>query len=333
MKEATTLKDIAKKLGVSITTISKAINNHPDISEKRRNQILKTISDMKYLPNTIAKNLREKSTKFIGLVVSDSANPYYAQLIKGAEDEIAGQNYHTMMFNTNENPDKEVTIINELISIKAAGVIITPAMGNNKSIKILKDFNIPYVLANRYIKKDEDNYVIADDLRAGYLATDYLCTKGSKKIIFINGFDSISTARDRYLGYIKALKKNKIVFDKKLICNGVIDQHGGYVITKEKILPFHKPPFSILCYSDYIATGAIKCLIENDKKIPEDVAVMGIDNTELFSFSYPGLSTVKIPKFMIGKESAKLLFNLIKDPKYSGNHIILEPELKIRDSA
>ena len=333
MKEATTLKDIAKKLGVSVTTISKAINNHPDISEKRKEQVLKAIRDMKYVPNIIAKNLREKSTKFIGLIISDNTNPYYARLIKGAEEEIANRNYTTIIFNTDENSDKEVSIINELISLKVAGVIITPARGNSRSIKILKDYNIPFVLSKRYIKKNEDYYVVADDFRAGFIAADYLAKNRFKKIIFINGFKDVSSARDRCKGYISALKENNISFDGNWVYNDIIDQKSGYNITKESILPTYKKQFSILCYSDFIASGAIKCLTEKGIRIPEEVAVMGIDNTELLSFSYPALSTVVIPKFKIGKESAKLLFNIIKDPDYPKNPIILKPELKIRDSA
>ncbi|MCL4416751.1 MAG: LacI family transcriptional regulator [Actinobacteria bacterium] len=333
MKEATTLKDIAKKLGVSITTVSKAISNHPDISEKRKEQVLEAIKDMKYVPNIIAKNLREKSTKFIGLIISDNTNPYYARLIKGAEEEIANRNYHTIIFNTDENSDKEVSIINDLISLNVAGVIITPARGNGRSIKILRDYNIPFVLANRYIKKNEDYYVVANDFKAGFIAADYLAKNRFKKIIFINGFKGISTARDRCEGYVSALKENNINSDKNWIYNDIIDQKSGYNIIKESILPAYKKYFSILCYSDYIASGAIKYLTEKGIKIPEEVAVMGIDNTELLSFSYPGLSTVVIPKFVIGNKSAKLLFNIIKNPDYPKNPIILEPELKIRDSA
>lgn len=333
MDKVTKLKDIAEKLGVSITTISKAINNHPDISYKRRQQILKTIEDMQYLPNIIAKNLRQKSTKFIGLIVSDNTNPYYARVIKGAEDEIVGLNYDTILFNTAEDPDRELKIINNLISIKVAGVIITPAMGNSRSIKKLKEFKIPFVLANRYINKNEDYYVVADDFKAGFIATNYLIKKRFKKIIYINSFESISSSKNRRKGYIEALKENNIEVNKNWIYDNIIDQNGGYNITKKRILSTHKKLFSILCYSDFIASGVIKCLVEKGIKIPEEVAVMGIDNTEILSFSYPGISTVSIPKFKIGKESAKLLFNIIKDYNYPRSPIILEPVIKIRDSA
>jgi DNA-binding LacI/PurR family transcriptional regulator len=333
LEKITTLKDIAKKLDVSITTISKALNNHPDISAERRKQILELASEMQYFPNTIASNLRKGRTRFIAIIISDNTNPYYARLIKGAEEEIAFHNYHTIIFNTNEDPAREMAFIKDLLSIKVAGVIITPAKGNPESARILKDFKIPYVLANRYLKKNEDNYVIADDVMAGYMATDYLIKKRFKKVILINNFEDITSASDRGIGYKNALKDNNLSFLKNQVYSGIINNTEGYNITKNKVLMDHRPPFSILCYSDYIASGVIKCLSEAGLKIPDEVAVMGIDNIELFSFSHPGLTTISIPKFLIGKECVKMLFNLMENPGYSYNRIILELKLIIRESA
>lgn len=332
MKKATTLKDIAKKLGVSVTTISKAINKHPDISDKRRKQVLETIKQMKYVPNTIAVNLRKNITRFIGLIISDNTNPYFAKLVKGAEEEITSNGYHTIIFNSNENPDKEVAIINELLSIKVAGVIITPAMGSDKGVRILKNFNIPYILANRYINKNKDNYVVAGDVKASFIATNYLAKNRFKKIIYINAFEEFSSARDRRLGYINALKKNNLHVSNNQIYSNIINQSGGYKVTKDILLQ-HKSQFSILCYSDYIASGVIGYLNEEGIKIPGEVAVMGIDNVELFAFSNPRLSTVSLPKTTIGRESAKILLNLIKNPKNPESRLVIEPKLKIRDSA
>lgn len=332
MEGSIRLKDIANKLGVSITTVSKALNNHPDISEKRRQQILQLVNEMKYVPNAIAKNLRKKSTSFIGVIVSDNTNPYYSRLIKGAEEEITKRNYQLIIFNTNENPQREIEFIKNLLSINVAGIIITPAKKNSESIKILKDFKIPYVIANRYNKKNEDNYVIADDIKAGFIATDYLIKKRFKKIILINSFGDITSAFERRSGYEKALKSNNIQVREDLIYSGIIDNIGGYKITR-KVLADNKLPFSILCYSDYVASGVMRCLNEMNIRIPDEVAVMGIDNIKLLSFSHPALSTVSIPKFRIGKKSAKMLFKLINNPDYEENRLILEPKLVIRETA
>ena len=271
MKKSTTLKDIAKELGVSITTISKAINNHPDISDSRRKQILSLVEKMQYVPNSMAQSLRNRKSKFIGLIISDNTNPYYSKLIQGVEKEISSRNFHTIIFNNNEDVDKELGFIGELRSINVAGIIITPALNNEKSVAILRKYNIPFVLANRYINREEDSYVIVDDIKAAYLATDYLLKNRFKNLIYINGHEKITSAKDRKQGYINALQDNKINILIENIYDGIINQAGGYQITKD-ILKRHKLPFSILCYSDYVASGVIKCLYENSIKPGENLS-------------------------------------------------------------
>jgi DNA-binding LacI/PurR family transcriptional regulator len=331
-----TIKDIAKKLGVSATTVSKVINNHPDISAKTRKIVQDTIEKMGYIPNFTAQNLRKNVTKFIGLVISDNTNPYYAEVIKAVEKVIKDKNYHTIIFNNEENPEKELKFIKELLSINVAGVIISPARGNKKSIKILEKYEIPFVLCNRYIKKDENNYVIANDFKAGYIATNHLLKNRSKKIIFLNGFKGISCARDRLEGYKTALRENNLPIVRNRLYYDIIDHDNGYKITK-KVLQEHKPPFSILCISDHVATGAIRRLLEKKIKIPEEISVMGIDNVQnsYYSFSVPSLTTVDIPQYMVGFKSASILFDLIENPieNNQGIRIVFEPKLVVRGSA
>ena len=327
-----TLKDIANKLGVTVTTVSKSIKGHPDIPDKTRKRVLMAVKEMKYIPNAIASNLRLKRTKFIGLIMSDITNPYFAKLVKGAEEEITNGGYQTIIFNNNEEPLKEIKIIKELLGIKAAGIIITPAMGDSEGIELLRSYDIPFVLANRYINKNKDCYAVADDLKAGYIGTDYLIKRRFKKVIYINSFEKISSAKDRRDGFKKALKDNGLLFNRTMLYSNAINQNDGYEIAKV-ILNQHKPPFSILCYSDFIASGVIKYLIENEVKIPEEVAVLGIDNLEIFSFLHPALSSVGLPKLTIGRESAKLIINLIEDSKLIKKRLVFEPKITIRESA
>jgi len=333
MSRSATLKDIAEKLNVSVTTISKALNNHPDISETRRKEILEMVEKLNYVPNTMAKSLRNRKTNFIGLIVSDNANPYYARVIRGVEEVLSVQGYHTLIFNNNEDPEKEMLFLQELRSINVAGVIITPALGNQKSTELLKKFQIPYVLANRYIDRNKDNYVIVNDLQAGYMATRYLLENRYKNVLFINGNEHISAARDRYEGYIAAMEEKGVQISPDWIYNNGITQEDGYNFTK-KIIKTHKPPFSLLCFSDYVATGAMKALNESGVSMPKEVAVMGIDDIDMFSFMHPGLTTVHVPKKDLGLKSAEMLLNLIKEPdKIKERQIVLEPRLVVRDSA
>ena len=318
---------------LSITTISKALNNHPDIPEVRKKEIKALVERMNYVPNTMAKSLRNKKTNFIGLVVSDNSNPYYARVVKGVEAYLSLQGYQPLIFNNNEDAEKELLFIKELRSINVAGVILTPALGNTDSVDLLKKFRIPYVLANRYLDRNKDNYVIVNDYQAGYIATRYLIEKRGKKVLFINGNEQISAARERFEGYLSAMKEMGVTVKKDWIYNNNTTQEDGYNQTR-KILSMHKPPYSLLCFSDYVAIGAMKAIYEKGLRIPQDVAVMGIDDIDLFAFVHPGLTTVNVPKRELGHKSAELLISLIRDPeKVKGRQIVLEPKLVIRESA
>lgn len=353
MKKTVTLKDIAQKLNVSMTTISKALNNHPDVSKKLRKQIIEIADGMSYVPNTLAKTLRSKRSNFIGLIVSDNTNPYYARVIRGVEETLSLKGYHTLIFNNNEEPEKELKFIGELRSISVAGVIITPALGNDRGVRLLKKHNIPFVLAHRYIDKESDNYVIADDVKAGYIATKYLIENRYKRIFLINGDPAISSARDRCEGYRMALEENGLSYDERLVYSSATGQENGYMITKEIIAGYTPLPYSILCISDYVATGAMKALSDHKISIPGQVALMGIDDIDLFTYMPFGLTTVHIPKKELGIKSAELLLEIMADTyeaeedeniensgfspdegkKPETRQIILPPKLVVRDSA
>ena len=337
-----TLKDIAEELQVSVTTVSKAINKHPDISVARRKQIMQLLEERRYVPNIMAKNLRSAKTRFISLIVSDNTNPYYAKVIKGVEAVLSRQGYHTIISNNNENPQVETNLLNEIISINVAGVLITPALGNGESIKVLAENNVPYVLLHRYIDKDHDNYVVADDEKAAYIGTRYLVEKHGSCVGFINANQSISTAYNRLSGYKKALEESGIPFNENFVIENVFNQDDGYKAASLAVERMGNGRFSLLCYSDYIAVGVMHGIREQNLAIPKDVAIMGIDGIEMFSYFYPGLSSVHLPKYELGVKAAELLLEMIEyrnSEDYSESEdqretrIICDPSLEIKGTA
>lgn len=341
MSKRITMKDIAQELGVSVTTVSKAINNHPDISPARRRQIQSLLAERNYIPNYMAKNLRSARTKFISLIVSDNTNPYFAKVIKGVETVLSRNGYYTLIFNNNEDPEKEFTLIRELLSINIAGVLICPAGGSDKGISLLRENNIPYVLITRYIERNCDNYVLADDEKAGYLGTKHLIEKHGEHVAFFNHLPGISTTKDRLLGYRRALEEHGIPYRKEYILNNICNQEDGYNAARTMYNLMGSRHFSILCYSDFVATGAALYLQENGLAIPKDVAVMGIDGVEMFSYFYPGLSSIHLPKFELGAKSAEVLVDIInrkaqEEEEYpevpseipEDVHIVFEPTLQ-----
>lgn len=327
-----TLRDIAERVGVTITTVSKSIHDHPDISVAMREKIQQTAKELNYTPNLLASSLRRNRSIFIGLIITNSGNPYFARLIEGAQEEISSRNYHTIIIDNKEDPVEELAIVRQLRGLSIAGVMITPAKGNRESVALLKEFDIPYVLVNRYLDQDSDSYVMVDDYEAAYLATDYLIKNRSDKVLFVNAFEGISSARDRLRGYKTALLDNGLAIHGDRVYPGNAGQEAGYEVAA-KILRRHELPYSILCYSDLVALGVLRFFLSSDVKVPDDVAIMGIDNIDLLSFMHPSLSTVDLPKQTIGRESAKILFDLIEDPDRAEKRLVLKPTLVVRETA
>lgn len=338
MKKIVRLKDLAEGLNVSITTVSKALNDHPDISEIRKKEILEYAKQVNYVPNQVAKNFRLQKTKIVGIIISDNSNPYNARIIRGIEETLSAKGYYSIVMNTHEDPEKEMKLVRELRGLNVAGVLLTPAAGNKKSCEILKQFNIPYVLVNRYIDEEQDTYVTIDDKRAAYIATKHLCSYHYDKIFFLNFLSSVSSAKNRLEGYYKALADCNVEVDESWIISECVNQSNGYEAMK-KILERNKPPFSVLCYSDYIAIGAICALQEREIRIPDDVAVMGNDDIDILSFVKPRLTTVGVPKLRLGVKSAELLIELIekRDSEekelFEEKRILMKPELIIRETS
>ena len=339
MKTAVRLKDIAEGMGVSITTVSKAMNNHPDISERRKKEILDYARRMNYTPNQVARGFRKKETNLIGIVLNDNVNPYNARLISGIEKTFAEAGYQTIIMNTHENVETEAELITQLRGLHVAGVILMPSPGNSTSVETLKGFGVPYVQVTRYLNKDEGNYVVLNDYEAGFKAADYLCTYGNEKLYFLNYLKNVSSAEERLRGYRDALLKNGISYDEKLVISGCRNQSDGYEVMKS-ILQDVKQPISVMCYSDYIAIGAISAVQEMGLALPKDVALMGNDDIDILSFVKPRLSTISVQKQRMGVRSAEVLLGLIRNSESdvdgldsTGERIVLKPELVIRETA
>lgn len=343
MKKVTRLKDLAEGLGVSITTVSKALNDHPDISPRRKKEILEYAKKVNYVPNQLAKNFRQQKTKIIGIIVSDNSNPFYARVIRGIEETLSVHGYHCLVMNSHEDVEKELQMIKELRSLNVAGVLLTPASGNHESCALLQQYGINYVLVNRYVEEGKDTYVVLDDYQAAYMATKHLCSYGNEKVFFLNFIASVSSAQKRLEGYCQALRECGSEYDSGWVTFGCINQTDGYEVMKG-ILEKNKPPFSVLCYSDYIAIGAMCAIQERGYNMPHEIAVMGNDDIGILSFVKPRLTTIGVPKMRMGIKSAELLLEMIHKKEmleeenseiaeYSPVQIVMKPELIIRETS
>jgi len=326
-----TLKMVAEKAGVSVNTASRAINNKPDINEKTKKRILKVAQELGYIRNAAAVALRTKKTRTIGVVIADNRNPFYAEVLNGIEEASRKKDYHIILANTQRDYKKEEEAINLLLAKRVDGLLITPVQDRDDDIKNLIDANIPFVIVGRDFENIEVEAVYNDEVKGGFLATEYLIKKGHKRIALVDGFLYKSPARGRLEGYKKALKKYGIPLDDDLLSVGDIDVKDGYKRTNqlfEKELDFT----AIFAYNDMMAFGAMQAIQEKGLRIPQDIGLVGYDDIPFSSLISPALSTIRLKKQELGTESVKLLLSRINGNRKMTKKVMLGVELQIRES-
>ena len=265
--KSVTMKEIAKQAGLSITTVSKVINKHPDISQATKDKVSKTIDELGYVQNMMAANLRKNKANLVGLILSDISKPYFSKVISGYERVFGESGYQTLIFSSNEDAERERNLIRQVLSINIAGIIIDLAQNGNKNVDLLEVSGVPYVFSNRFTDVDKGYYVAADNKKAGLIATQYLLkSKPNAPVLSINGPDNISPTVMRFEGYCQALKQAKISRNDNWVFNNhydLTDAHrtGAYIAKN------FKPPYSVFCSTDQIAIGLLRALKENNIKI------------------------------------------------------------------
>lgn len=327
-----TIRDISKSMKVSITTVSKVINNHKDISEETRKKVLDKISELGYVPNIMATNLRKTKTNLVALVLSDISKPYFAKVIAGYENTLEAAGYQTMTFSSMEQGLREHRFVQQIIAMNLAGIIIDPAQDSNFPKNALVKAGIPFVFSNRYLEIDSDYYVVADNEMAGYIATKHLLErKPNGPAICINGPNGISPTITRNQGYIRALQEAGKLIEERLIFNNCFDSGDAYQYGL-RIIKEHQSPFSVFCSTDQFAIGILRALYECGCRVPADVSVIGVDDIDMARYMTPALTTVSLPKERIGEESAKMLISLMEGNTPESYHVLLQPELIVRET-
>jgi len=328
-----TLKMVAEKAGVSVNTASRAINNRPEINLETKKRVLQIAKELGYIRNAAAVALRTKKTGTIGVVIADNRNPFYAEVLNGMEEAARGKNYHIILANTQRDYKKEEEAINLLLAKRVDGLLITPVQDKDDDIKNLIDANIPFVVVGRDFENIEVDAVYNDEVKGGFLATEYLIKKGHKRIALIDGFLYKSPAKGRLEGYKKALNKYKyrIPLDESLISVGDINIEDGYERTKqmlEKKLDFT----AIFAYNDMMAFGSMQAIKEKGLRIPEDIGLVGYDDIPFSSLISPALTTIRLKKQELGIESVKLLLSHINGNREKPKKIMLDVDIIIRET-
>lgn len=336
-----TIKDIAKICDVSVSTVSRAINNSPDINYETKKHIMEVVKKHNYSPNNNARNLKINETHTIAVLIKGITNSFFSSMLKVFEKEIYKRKYNFLLHRVEENEDEaDVALIIEREK-KISGIIFLGGYFSNLDEKLGK-LEVPFVLATGGIsdKADKSNYsyVMVDDYIESYKMVDYLCKLGHKKIVLICAPpDEESIGRLRYKGYRKALDDNNIEIDENLICfnkyKGIetFSMDYGYRITKD-LLKANKEFTAIFAISDTIAIGASKAIFKAGYNIPEDYSIAGYDGIDLGYFYEPSITTIKQPTEEMAEESIKVLFDII-NREYGKKNTIFPATLVEGESA
>lgn len=332
-----TIHDIAEKLKVTASTVSRALNNNPRISDATKKKVLKAAKDLNYQPNNIASALRSGRSRLIGVVVPTANRNFFSSVIRGIEEIANSLNYKVVISQSYDDFEKEKQTIEALLNVQVDGIIasVGKTTENVDHFKKIITKGIPLVLFDRVTNELDVSQVVIDDYYGAFQATEHLINEGCKRIIHFTSSQNINIYKDRKRGYEDALLKHGIQIDPELILFSNMQLEDGRRIiqeTLEKKIRFD----AIFSSSDYSVMGAMQVLKENGFKIPQDVKLVGFGNEPFTSFTEPTLTTVDQKSIPMGKITAETFFEILNQKDQATNipkKTILKPELIIRNSS
>ena len=336
--ESTTIKDIAKILKLSPSTISRALKDSHQISKETKKKVLDLAESLNYRPNPFALGLKERKTKNIGIVVSEIANSFFSQAINGIESVAQEKGYNVVITQSKELLEREKLALQFLASRSVDGIIISVSTETSDytHIQTLYEKGLPIVSFDRIVNFPNIHKVKLDNFEGTYKATKHLLNNGFKKISLLASAQHLSITEERIQGYIYALKEKKIKFNENLVkyC-----AHGGLIYEElesilKKILKDKNKPDAIISGSDKITTNLMRYCHKNNIKIPDSLGIIGFSNLDLTEFLTPSLSVITQPAFEMGKKACELLIKQIESKKTISvfEEIQLPTELLYRES-
>lgn len=336
MKQPSTIKDIAHEAKVSATAVSLALNNKAGVSEKTRKKIIHIAKRLNYHPNFAAKSLISKRSYTIGLILRNIADPFFPELALGIEGKGTELGYNILLCNTNGKLENEKRSLDSLRAKGVDGVIITTVTIDDPNIKQLTKERFPFVLINRFTMdpaiKNKVDYVVLDNYACGYDGVEHFYRLGHDRIAIIAGSMNTSTASMRTEASMKAMQDYGIDIDTKLIVECGYNRDKAYDAAI-RLLSIKNPPTAFFAQDDYMAIGVREAVIHRGLRIPEDVALLGVDDIEMASITGVDLSTISQKKFEMGALGAEILINKIEKTDFNMvNKVVLEPKLIIRKS-
>lgn len=326
-----TIYDVAKEAGVSIATVSKVINQTGRIGEKTRKKVHKVMEELNYQPSVVASALTGKNTYTIGLLVPDLANPFFAEVARSVEDRGRELGYSLVMCSTDHDPDKEIQYLTVLRQKQVDGIILGTGFRHNGELKGLIEQQIPVALIAREEPELAVDTVLVDDFNGGYMATSHLVGLGHRRIAVIAEDLNVASSRERVRGYRRALDERGIHYNEQLVLISDFTVADGKRLTGQ-LLDSEDPPTAVYACNDLLAIGAMQAATERGLHIPNDLSIVGFDDTLLATITNPALTTVAQPIHEMGRQVMDLLIQEVEKKKSVKQRVVLLPELKVRQS-
>ncbi|GAA4238360.1 LacI family DNA-binding transcriptional regulator [Postechiella marina] len=335
-KKKTTIKDIANVLGITPSAVSKALNNHPRISEKTKADVIQVAENLNYQPNHLASALRKGKSNLVGVIIPRANSHFFSSIIEKMEDVLNKEGYNVIISQSNESYKKECRSIDALLYTQVDGIIASMA---NETIKLnyyekIKSQNIPLILFDRGENDLNVDYIGIDDYKSSQIVIEHLVQQGCKRIAHIGGFSHTRIYKNRIRGYRDSLKKFDLPIEDDLITESNLRIEDGRRIMKQ-LLELPNRPDAVYAASDYAALGALQTMQSMNINVPNEIALVGFSNESFTSLVTPSISSIEQHSSKIGELTAKTFLKRINNPneKVSLNKMILDAELIVRDSS
>jgi LacI family transcriptional regulator len=328
-----TIRDVAKRAGVSPITVSRVINDSGYVSPATRQRVEIAIADLQYVPNTLARSLRSKRTKTIALVLTDVTNPFWTTVARGVEDAASDQGFNMVLCNTDESETKQANYLTVLLEKRVDGILLVPALSSAEPIELIHRQGTHVVVLDRRVPCSHVDVVRCDSEGGAYQLTRLLVSLGHRRIAMLSGPKDVSTAVDRVEGYRRALAEAGLDVDESLIYYGEFMQSAGYEMMG-RVLSITPWPTAVFGGNNFIAIGALRALREVGLSVPEDIALVTFDDLPMTLLIDPFLTVATQPAYEMGRQATELLLARLSGqspPDYQ--EIVLPTEIIVRQSS
>lgn len=332
-KKTHSIAEIAQICGVSKATVSRVINNiSQGVGPETREKVLKTIRELNYRPNALARSVATSKSGTIGLIIPDVSNFFYPKIIRGVTDYMDSCGYSVIVANSDYDPEREAQQLLRLVDRRVDGILLCSGVSNKDFLCDFRKHNIPLALLGRNFDNScSDASIIGNNVRGAYKSASYLLKNGSRRVVYVEGNPHIAGSKQRLQGYYQAHQEFGIAVREEFIISGEYSIAFGQEIAR-KLLDSGMEFDAIMTGSDLIAIGLLSELKRAGVRVPEDVQLIGFDNIELTSMVTPALSTISKPHYQMAQHISEQLIRIIQGETIPLPHTVVEPELILRET-